>query len=194
MEIQELIDLYQKKREEREKTLLDFLNKKKNFIIRQPLPGSIWGECNTIETIYDNNIKFFENMLRFDWTDDLPFLEPWIGTGVYATGFGCEYKWRDDNAPDVHYKYHKIEEIKNIEYPDWKKSKVMQMVLDCIDYFKEKTKAMFPISLTDTQSPFDTATLILDAVEFFTACYTHEEIIHKFMNTITDLIIEFSVI
>ncbi len=78
MEIQELIDLYQKKREEREKTLLDFLNKKKNFIIRQPLPGSIWGECNTIETIYDNNIKFFENMLRFDWTDDLPFLEPWI--------------------------------------------------------------------------------------------------------------------
>lgn len=49
-----------------------------------------------------------------------------------------------------------------------------------------------PICLTDTQSPFDTATLICDACEVFAACYENEELLLDFMQKITDLVIEFS--
>ena len=119
-------------------------------------------------------------------------MEPWIGTGVFANAFGCEYHFRDDNAPHVRYRYHKIEEVRDIEYPDYRKSPIMSMVLDCIDCFRERTHDGLPIALTDTQSPFDTATLILDAAEFFTACYTEPEIVTDFLQKITDLIVEFS--
>ncbi|TFG66365.1 MAG: hypothetical protein E4H27_10035 [Anaerolineales bacterium] len=158
----------------------------------QKVPGDLWGACNTIEEIYQNNIRYFADSVAFDWSDDLPYLEPWIGTGVYANAYGCDYLWRDDNAPDVHYRYHHIEEVRDLPYPDYHQSPVMQMVLECIDVLKERTFGQLPICLTDTQSPFDTATLILDAAEFFTACYTHRDIVLDFMDKITNLIIEFS--
>ena len=197
MEISQIIDRYQQKKAEKEKGILQFLGASnqpgsRKFMVIQHPPTDMYGACNSIEQVYRNNIANFENMLRLEWTDELPFLEPWIGVGVYATAFGGVYKWREDNAPDTYYAYHQIEEVKNVEYPDYRKSPIMGMVLDCIDYMKEKTLGQLPISCTDTQSPFDTATLILDAAEFFTACYTHEEIVFNFMKKVTDLIIEFS--
>jgi hypothetical protein len=197
MEISQIIDRYQQKKEAREKDILQFLNgsnqpEDRKFMVIQRPTTDMFGACNTLEQVYSNNIANFEKSLLFEWTDELPYLEPWIGVGVYATAFGGIYKWREDNAPDTYYAYHKIDEVKNVEYPDYRKSPIMGMVLDCIDYMKEKTLGKLPISCTDTQSPFDTATLILDAAEFFTACYTQEEIVFDFMKKVTDLIIEFS--
>jgi len=193
VEIKELIDLYQLRKEEKERGILEFLEGNgRKFMVIQRTPTEMYGACNSIEQVYRNNIANVERSLGFEWTDELPYLEPWIGVGVYATAFGGVYKWREDNAPDTYYTYHKIDEVKNVEYPDYRKSPIMQMVLDCIDYMKEKTLGQIPISCTDTQSPCDTATLILDTSEFFTACYTHEEIIFDFMKKVTDLIIEFS--
>ena len=79
-----------------------------------------------------------------------------------------------------------------VDYPDYRQSPIMKMVLDCIDCLRERTRGRLPIALTDTQSPFDTATLVLDAAEFFVACYTHPEIVTRFLQQITDLIAEFS--
>jgi hypothetical protein len=164
------------------------------LVIQHPLEKliKVFGACNSIEDIYRNNIAYVADKLQFEWTDDLPFLEPWIGTGVFANAFGCEYHFRDDNAPHVRYRYHKIDEVRNLEYPDYRKSPIMAMTLDCIDYFREQTGDRLPISLTDTQSPFDTATLVLDAAEFFAACYSDPETATDFLQKITDLIVEFS--
>jgi len=193
MEMQKLIDLYEERKAEKEKIIRSFfIEKTKPFLFMQTPPGNVWGRCNAIDEIYLNNIKYFEDCLLNKSTDTLPYLEPWIGVGVYANAFGCEYLWREDNAPDTHYKYHKIEEVKNIDYPDWRKALLTKMVIDCINYFNDKTGGKLPIVLTDTQSPYDTATLILETTEFFTGCYMHEEIIHGFMQKITDLVIEFS--
>jgi hypothetical protein len=197
MEIHEIIDLYLKKKAEKEKSILEFLESNtqdahQHFLVIQKVPTTMYAACNSIEQIYQNNIAYIENSLKFNWSDELPYLEPWIGVGVYATAFGGVYLWREDNAPDTHYTYHKIEQVRNLDYPDYRKSPIMQMVLDCIDYMKEKTLGMIPISCTDTQSPSDTSTLILDTSEFFTACYTDEEIIFDFMKKVTDMIIEFS--
>ncbi len=192
MEMQKLIDLFEITKSEKEPVVLDFFANKKPFLVMQSPPGDIWGRCNTIEEIYENNIRYFAKCLQNPYTDTLPYLEPWIGVGVYANAFGCKYLWRDDNAPDTHYCYHKIEDVKNIENPDWRKSPLMKMVIDCIHYFNEKTRGVLPIVLTDTQSPYDTATLILDTTEFFTACYTDQEVVMDFLQKITNLVIEFS--
>ena len=189
----ELIDRYHQRREQRERRLRDFLDGDRvGFLIVQHPPGKVWDTCNSVEEVYRNNIQYLWDALQVDWTDDLPFLEPWVGTGVYANAFGCEYVFRDDNAPHVHYRYHRIEETAEIEYPDYRKSPIMTMVLDCIDRLKDGTHGRVPIALTDTQSPFDTATLILDACELFAACYESEQLVVDFMQKITDLIIEFS--
>jgi hypothetical protein len=196
MDMPELLDFYAKRREQRERRLREFLttNRPGFLVVQHPLETllRVFGPCNSIEEIYRNNIAYIEEKLAIDWTDDLPFLEPWIGTGVYANAFGCEYHFRDDIAPHVRYRYHKIEELRGIECPDYRNSPIMTMALDCIDYFRERTRDGLPIALTDTQSPFDTATLVLDAAELFTACYAEPDTVSDFLNKITDLIIEFS--
>ncbi len=107
MEINALIDLYHRKKEQKEKGILEFLEGRgQKFLVIQDTPTDMFAACNTIEQVYRNNIANFETMLRFDWTDNLPYLEPWIGVGVYATAFGGIYKWREDNAPDTYYTYH----------------------------------------------------------------------------------------
>jgi hypothetical protein len=196
MDLPEILDLYARRRAEREARLRAFYDSDRPgfLVVQHPLAEllKVFGACNTVEDIYRNNIAYVEEKLKLDWTDDLPFLEPWIGTGVFANAFGCEYHFRDDNAPHVRYRYHKIDELRDIDYPDWRQSPIMSMVLDCIDCFRQRTRDGLPIALTDTQSPFDTATLVLEAAEFFTACYAEPEIVAEFLNKIADLIVEFS--
>ena len=193
MEMQEIIDRYGRRRAEKEPALLDFLEGRgKPFLMVQRTSAKLFGPCNTVQSVVENNLAYLRQALSMEWTDDVPYLEPWIGTGVYANAFGCEYLWREDNAPDTRYRYHRVEEVRNIAYPDYRTSPIMRMVLECIDYLKEKTLGQVPICLTDTQSPFDTATLVLDAAELFTACYTEEETVLHLMDTITRLVIEFS--
>jgi hypothetical protein len=196
MDLSERLDLYARRRERRESRLRDFLltDHPGFLVVQHPLENllKVFGPCNSVEEIYRNNIAYFDDKLRLEWTDDLPYLEPWIGTGVFANAFGCQYHFRDDNAPHVRYRFHKIEELRGVEHPDYRQSPIMTMVLDCIDCFRERTRDGLPIVLTDTQSPFDTATLVLDAAEFFTACYAQPEIVTDFLQKITDLIVEFS--
>jgi len=193
MDILQVIDRYEQRREERGRRLGRFLrNEEQGFLIVQHPVGKVWGTCNSVEEVYVNNIEYVWAALQVDWTDDLPYLTPWVGTGVYANAFGCRYVFRSDNAPHVHYLHRHIEEIRGIEYPDYRESPIMTMVLDCIDCFNEQTHGRLPIALTDTQSAFDTATLIVDACEVFAACYEDEQLLVGFLQKINDLIIEFS--
>jgi hypothetical protein len=192
MEVKQLIDLYEKRKAEKSHKLLNLLNGSGSFMVMQSLPSEMWGRCNTVEEVFQNNLKYYERMITFQYSDDVPYMEPWIGTGVYANAFGSEILWREDNAPDAHYRYHKIEELAAVKYPIWQDVPMMKMTLDVIRRLKEGTDGKLPISLTDTQSPFDTASLVLDSCEFFTACYTDPEIVHDFMQKLTDLLIEFS--
>ncbi|MCX7030588.1 MAG: hypothetical protein NTU62_10785 [Spirochaetes bacterium] len=192
MDLEQLSDLYPQRREERLAGIERFWNGGSGYLVVQRPAGHLWAECNSVEGVYRNNLRHLESWLPFPWSDELPHLQAWFGTGVYANAFGCEYLWREGEAPDSHVRYHRIEEVRGLAMPDWRDSPVMGMVLDCIDLMKERTRGRFPIALTDTQSPFDTATLVLDTSEFFTACYTEEETAHALMATIADLVIAFS--
>ena len=192
MDLESLTDLYLKRREEREKKIRDFYDGRRSWLILQRPAIFVWGECNSVEDICANNFRQMESWLSFPWTDELPHLQPWIGTGVYASAFGCAYLWRKGEAPDTRTRFQRIEEVRNIGRPDWRKSPIMRMELETIDLLKERSRGRFPISTTDPQSPYDTATLVLDTSEFFTACYTEEATVKEFLGVITDLFIEFT--
>ena len=192
MELERLSDLYLERREERLPRVEKFWSGERGWLVVQRPSYHLWGECNSVEGVWNNNLRHLESWLAMPWSDELPHMQAWFGTGVYANAFGCEYLWRQGEAPDSHVRYHSIEEVRGIAMPDWRGSPVMGMVLECIDLLKERSRGRFPIALTDTQSPFDTATLVLDTSEFFTACYTEEETVAGLMAAVTDLIIAFS--
>ncbi len=187
----ETIEKYLEKREQLLPKLRAFMDGKQPYLIVQSVPLDVYCNCNSIDSIYDSNIKFFERQLsvKSDW---LPYLEPWIGTGVYANAFGCEYLWREGTSPAVHYKYRSLNELKYVDKPNINDSPIMKTVLDIIKCFRERVGDNIPIALTDTQSANDTATMILDAVEFMTGCYEKPDIISQFLKKINDLVIEFS--
>ena len=57
---------------------------------------------------------------------------------------------------------------------------------------KEATRGEIPMSTGDTQSPFDTASLVLDACEMFAGCLEQPDLISDFFRKIADLVIEFT--
>ena len=125
---------------------------------------------------------------RLDRRPALP--EPWIGTGVYANAFRLQYHFRDGIAPHVRYGARRSKASFG-GLPDYRQC-YHEDGTRLHRLFPGATRDRLPIALTDTQSPFDTATLVLDASEFFTACYTEPELAARFLQQITDLIVEFS--
>lgn len=189
-----MIELYLQRKDEREGKLKDFFDPKGStkFLIIPRMAHKLYTGCDTLEMIYENNVEYLERQLSIDYCDDLPYLEPWIGSGVYAHAYGAEYLWGKGRAPDTKHRYKTIDEVKGLAYPDYRKSTIMQMVLDSIDMLKERTSGKIPISLTDTQSPQDTATLVMDTTEFLIGMYTDPETVHELLANITKLKIEFS--
>jgi len=83
-------------------------------------------------------------------------------------------------------------ETDGLEAPDWRGSPVARMVMETIDALKEATGGRAPIALTDTQSAFDTATLVLDASEFLASCHEDPPRVDRFMRLINDAVADFS--
>jgi hypothetical protein len=190
--VQEAIDKYARAKEQRAHIISDFETGKRPFLVNITGPvESCLDYCDSIENSFRANLEDFHNALALP-SDTLPHLNPWFGTGMYAEAFGCEYFWRKGTSPACHYKYHHIDEIRDIEKPNISQGKIFKMALSAIDYFKEKTNGKLPMCFSDTQSPSDIATLVLDAVEVFTSYYTEPETMHQFHTIITELVIEFS--
>jgi hypothetical protein len=190
-DIKSVIDKYENIKEKRLPKLIDFWEGRCPYLISVEAGFTRYSFCNSIEENFNANIFDFGETLDCP-SDTLPNLEPWFGTGIYAEAFGCKYYWREGDSPAVHYAYHNIEEIQKIQKPEISAGKLFGMVLEAIEYFKDKTNGRLPICMTDTQSASDTATLVLDASEFFIACYTHPNVVKRFLNMINELVIEFS--
>lgn len=164
-----------------------------NVPVLQTHVGKMYTDCRTKESAFETQIKNIEATLKTK-TDYAPFLKPWHGTGVYAQAFGAPYFWKENDYPWTNFAIHSVEEARNIKKPDWRKGEITSMVIDTIKYFKKMVGDSIPISMTDTQSPFDTALLIWESESFFLACYSEPETVHKFLDIITDFKIEFSLI
>ena len=157
-----------------------------------------------VRDMWDNNVcADRESMLRWnlwgmmtsaEWASDAVFahIEPWYGVGVYASAFGSRYWWDGNSAPQTRPIYASVDDVANATMPDPRKCKTMQEVMTRILWYREVTHHLPPICLTDTQSPNDTASLLMESNEFFVACLEKPERLAPLLNAITDLVIAFS--
>jgi uroporphyrinogen decarboxylase-like protein len=190
--IREVVDRYEQVRGERERRAEEFHSGRRRYLIFQTPPGgAVWRDARTSEDCFQRNLDYVAASLEVP-SDHLPILEPWHGTGVFANIYGCPYVWRDGEAPAVHYRYHKLEEVRDVPRPRWEDSEIAQLVLETIRYFKSKTGDAVPIVWTDTQSASDNATLICDTCEVIAGCLLEPEMTMAFMRQINDVVIEFS--
>ena len=177
---------------EREKKTLDFLNGKgdSNVFLIEPV-GCNFVICQTPQESLECQLEAITRQMDFGG-NYMPFLEPWFGVGVYANAFGAEYVWEEGTPPQTHYIAYSAEEADRIEAVENYDCEAMNLVTSAIDYFLTETKGFIPISCTDTQSPFDTATLIWDSSDFFISMFEAPEVVHRVLDKITRLLIDFS--
>ncbi|GAK59377.1 hypothetical protein Epulo_00015 [Candidatus Vecturithrix granuli] len=148
--------------------------------------------CRRREEFLQRNLELLHTSI--EWKSDLvfPHLQPWYGVGIYATAFGAHYIWDENYCPQVRPIFSRTEEIEHIEKPAIETSEPMREVLERIEWYREVTHDQLPICLTDTQSPHDTASLLMETNTFFAECSCCHEKYENFLQAITDIIIEFS--
>ncbi len=188
-------DRFQSVKQEKEQRLIEFLNAPTAadvpVIVRAPC--NVWGKVSRYRE-QSLELQLDALALSLDIPSDFLFsyLEPWHGVGVFANIFGCPVNWNDYDAPQTYYRYHTVDELSDLKRPNIMDSELAQMVIESIRYFRRVTGDALDISLTDTQSPNDSASLILDTCEFFTAGLVDSERIAPLMDMVTDVMIDFS--
>jgi hypothetical protein len=182
-------------KEAKEKSFLKFLNGEEWFVpvIQRPATSDHFGAlCKYRDKSLESQLEALNTYLELESDFIYSYLEPWHGVGIYASAFGCPFNWYEHDAPQTLPIYRTLEEVVNFKQPDIGNCEIMQTVLETIKYFRQQTGDMLEISLTDTQSPNDNASLIVDTCEFFIMSITEEEAIHPFMQSITDTMIKFT--
>jgi hypothetical protein len=161
-------------------------------VIVQP-PIDIWGAISADrQQSLERQLDAFILAMKLKSDFIFSYLEPWHGVGVYANIFGCAVNWNDFDAPQTKPIYHHIDEVQKLYHPDILKAELPQMILETIRYFRKVTYDQLDISLTDTQSPNDSASLIMDTSEFFANSLSDMERLAPFMDLVTQVMIEFS--
>ena len=184
---------------------LRFLEEKQNFwrkylagnyagpVLTQRNTGLCFGvESVTRERALSAWLDSLNTSMQLRCDVGFTYLEPWAGVPVYADAFGAPLFWTDTADVQSKPRYMFADEVADLPMPQAGECTLMKMVLDYIRYFKEQTHGLIPLSLTDTQSPNDTASLILDPCELFAVSIEEPEILEDFMTKITQLIGDFS--
>ena len=118
----------------------------------------------------------------------IPFLHPWYGTGVLASGFGIKLicNPKADPAVDIPRMKHP-EEIDSLPLPVPGESGVMPIVIKMMDYFMAHSD--LPVGFTDCQGPLTTAFQIAGYDKVCYWMYEDADHIHKLMTLVTDALI-----
>lgn len=143
------------------------------------------------ETMIDEQLSLIK--IRTAYPDDcVPFLYPYLGVGVYASAFGCEIIFPENQDPWTKplLRLENIEDVYSLETPN-PQDGLLGKVLEYVNYF-QKERGEYPIRLTDTQSPIDSASLIMKYEEFLLAMYTNPKEVHHLLKMVTELIIKFA--
>jgi hypothetical protein len=188
-------DRFLKVKQERDKHLEDFILRGKGRIAVVQKPASDYTRiiCRYKERQLESELGFLYDSFRCQSDFMYSFLEPWVGVGIYAAAFGCPFVWNDHDAPQTRTIVAHADDLKHLDLkPEIHECEPMIEVLERIEYFKQMTGGQLDIAITDTQSPNDTASLIVDACELFVTAMTDCELIHPLLQAITDTIIEFT--
>lgn len=127
-----------------------------------------------------------------DYEADVPnFLEPWYGIGMTGASFGLDYIWHPGQAPAVKPAFQTIDEALAYDIKPVKDTAIGKHSLEMIEYFLEQTKGKTPISMGDIQSPFNSATNVVDTCNFLTSIILEPEKVLGFLDLLVNLEIGF---
>jgi hypothetical protein len=150
------------------------------------IPDDYFTDCETMIKYQTKKIE--RHMERFE-DDYIPFLFPWYGTGVLASGFGSKIVFQDKLDPAVVGTVIKTpEDISRLALPDPYKNGLMPRVLETIRYFRDHSD--LPVSFTDPQGPLTTALTLVGPSDFFIWLYEYPKHIHALMDICTEAFIQ----
>ena len=138
--------------------------------------------------LFDYQLKKIESRPRNFDDVYIPFLMPWYGTGVLASGFGVNVKFQDYMDPAVDLPpINDIAQLKDLNIPDFEKEGLMPRVLNSIQHMRSNSN--LPVGVTDCQGPLTTAIQIIGYENIIYWMYDHPEMIHDLMQKVTDALI-----
>jgi hypothetical protein len=189
-------DRFLKFKEQKENSLVQLLSAVPPFT---DVPVLVTAPCDVFGAVSADRVRSLELQLdalalSMQLESDLAFtyLEPWHGVGVYASMFGCPVEWSTFDAPQTHPVIKTVDELQDLPKPNVLGSEMARRVIDTIHYFRQQTGDQLHIVLTDTQSPNDTASLIMETNEFFAYHRQDPTRLTPLLDRVTDAIIEFS--
>jgi hypothetical protein len=120
------------------------------------------------------------------------FLEPWYGIGTIASSFGIDYVWEEGQAPATEPPFTSVKEALAYDPEPVEKTNIGRHTLEMIEYFLDNTKGKIPMSLTDTQSPFNVASYLIETNAYYMSALDCPDELKILMDRITDASIEFT--
>jgi len=119
----------------------------------------------------------------------IPFLMPWYGTGVLASGFGVNIKFQEGMDPAVDLPpISDVAELQDLRPPDPQADGLMPRVLGSIAAMRQRTD--LPVGVTDCQGPLTTALQIIGYDKMIYWMHDHPDAVHRLMQMVTDALIE----
>jgi hypothetical protein len=124
---------------------------------------------------------------------DIPnFLEPWYGIGTIASAFGLDYLWPENQAPAIESIFNTSLEAIEHATMDVEYTRIGIHILEMINYFLEKTKGKIPLSLTDSQSPFNVAGNLINTTNLMVDVLANPNTLKTVLDKISTIAIQFS--
>lgn len=141
-------------------------------------------------SMIEHQCRGYEKHLRTIHDDFIPYFMPWLGTGVLASGFGCELSDPSpENDPAVKAPCITTPaDVARLKMPDPYKDGLMPKVLEFIDYARAHSD--LPPGLTDMQGPLDTLGQMCGQDRLFVWMYEEPALVHDLFDLVTDAFIE----
>ncbi|MBL7040805.1 MAG: hypothetical protein ISR77_19380 [Pirellulaceae bacterium] len=118
----------------------------------------------------------------------IPFLMPWYGTGVLASGFGVNAVFQDRMDPAVDLPpISDVGQLKDLRPPNPEEDGLMPRVLNAIRTMRKRSD--LPVGVTDCQGPLTTALQIIGYDKMCYWMHDYPQAIHDLMQTVTDALI-----
>lgn len=129
-----------------------------------------------------------------EYKADIPnFLEPWYGIGPTASAFGQQYIWKENQAPAIRPDFQDTGSA--LHYPDIKpirETDIGRHTLRMVEYFKEQSRGLLPLSICDVQSPLNVAGNMIDINGFLMDTMINPEVVGEFLQVLGGLIADFT--
>ncbi len=140
------------------------------------------------ESMYKRQIQLFEDHYHMVEDDMVPYLMPFLGTGVLSSAFGSHVEYVGKMDPTTSgFILNSTDDVDNLKVPNMEKDGMAPEVLRFQKYFKEHSD--LPVAITDCQGPLTTALQLAGYQNLFVWMYQYPEKVHKLMETITEAFI-----